>query len=162
MSDELILAIIDRANGSANSAIQLLSQEVIAPDITFAEVEVRQLLSSYSGKEEHTSLDNFYLIRHAGEYAAAIQDAEAGDLHWVVAPAFRGKGILPPALQKAVLPHLFQSREWQQVTISRGVAGDFFEASKQVARKAGFMEIYSTKDEFIFQILKPGIQPRNG
>ncbi|MBG8553991.1 GNAT family N-acetyltransferase [Hymenobacter guriensis] len=162
MSDELILSIIDRSNGTANSAIVLRSQEAIAPDVVFAEVEVRQLLTSYSGTAEYTSSDDFYLIRYAGKYVAAIQDAGAGDLHWVVAPDFRGKGILAAALQKAVLPHLFLNRDWQQVTVSRGVAGDFFEDSKRVAQKAGFLEVSSTPYESIYKIRKPGIQSQAG
>ncbi|WP_324680909.1 GNAT family protein [Hymenobacter sp. GOD-10R] len=105
------------------------------------------------GPRSFTGTHTLFLIRNDDRVCvAAIQDAGQWDLHWVVDPAYRGQGLLTAALRDELLPYLLRSRPWQQVTVSYGVAGEYYEASQKVARQAGFKAISTTDDEVVYRI----------
>lgn len=81
----------------------------------------------------------FYFIRDEGkQYVSAVLDM-THDLHWYVLPKHRKAGYLGKALQNLILPHLFQSRDEQHITISRyHLSNQQIADSEAVAFRAGF------------------------
>ncbi|MVN22182.1 hypothetical protein [Mucilaginibacter arboris] len=82
----------------------------------------------------------FYFIKNTeGNYIGIVYNMN-GDLHWLILPNYRGKGLLTNALSKTILPHIFQdNRKEQRITIDRERIGDlYYLASLKVALAVGF------------------------
>ncbi|GGF28060.1 GNAT family N-acetyltransferase [Hymenobacter cavernae] len=153
MKHETLMAIIDRANGQPVVQVPAFTYFAIAPHVEEAEVEVHYTTKTVNGPIYHSGTHTIFLIRNNdGICVAAIQDAGEWDLHWVVDPAYRGQGLLTAALRNELLPYLLRSRPWQQVTVSYGVAAEYYQASQKVARRAGFTAISTTDDEVVYRI----------
>ncbi len=86
----------------------------------------------------------FYFIKNEiGIYTATVFDM-GNDLHWFVDKKFRGQGYLTKAMQQTILPHLFQDREKQNISIKVGDIGtQNARASEKVATSLGFVKLTS-------------------
>jgi hypothetical protein len=85
---------------------------------------------------------NLYVIKNEdGLYVGAVLDMSQ-DLHWFILPAFRKKGYLTNALKEVILPHLFQNRTEQKITVDTYRLSDKnVEASESVSLAVGFEPI---------------------
>jgi hypothetical protein len=83
-----------------------------------------------------------YCIKNAeGIYVAAVMNA-GSNLYWLVSKQYRRQGHLPKALQEVILPHIFQYRKEQRITINEQFLDKgFFTASTKIAVNAGFVKI---------------------
>ncbi len=83
--------------------------------------------------------ETIYFIKDEfGKYIGAVIDMQR-DLHWFLLPKFRKLKIMSSALRKTILPHLFQDREVQRVTIDiHSIGGKNFAASEKLALSVGF------------------------
>lgn len=83
--------------------------------------------------------DPVYFIKDAaGNYVAAIYDM-GYDLHWYVSSKHRKKGYLTTAMKDIILPHLFQTKNEQRITISSmKLSKENHKASLRVALSFGF------------------------
>lgn len=89
-----------------------------------------------------TQLYKFYFIKNAdGVYVAVVLDMSQ-DLHWYVLPKYQRQGHLTNALKTIILPHIFQNKTEQKVSININSIGQKdFNASTNVAKKLGFTQI---------------------
>ncbi len=85
----------------------------------------------------------FYLIKHEGKYCSIIEDKSFRDLQVFTKPEFRNKKIVYNAFQKAIFPHLKQSRKFQKVTTTQ----ENLEAISLI-KKLGFELIDTKKSNF--------------
>lgn len=85
---------------------------------------------------------NFYFIKNDYDrYVATVYDM-GQELHWYVAYKYRKQGHLTMAMHDVILPHLFQSRKEQHITIKESNIGrKNFKASLSLAIKLGFEPI---------------------
>lgn len=92
--------------------------------------------------------DKFYFIKsEVGFYIAAVFDMDT-NLHWYVDEKYRKKGYLTRNLKGTILPHLFQDRTNQRITIDEKFIGrSNWKASKKVAAAVGFKKV--SDKEFI-------------
>lgn len=83
-----------------------------------------------------------YFIKNLdGLFVGAVLDMTS-DLHWFVEKKYRGQGYLTHAMREAILPHLFQNRDEQIITIEKGRIGKkYFSASEGVALALGFSKV---------------------
>lgn len=145
MSNETLIDLIDRANGRPGEQVLFIRPLTDSVHLAKAWLKPPALLDT-------TAIINgfpLYLIRNPEQrYVGVVLDMGEADLHWLVLPAYRGKGYLSAALREVVLPHLLQERETQRISISRNFGVKVFEASKRVAQAAGFvLEPKSEMDE---------------
>lgn len=131
---EHIIEKLNRCNADEDIFIRPLSVTV---DLGMVWCSINSL------RNKSMSLDgphSFYFIKNIeGTYIGTVYNMD-GDLHWLVLPHHRGKGLLTNALSKTILPHIFQdNREEQRITIDREKIGDInYIASLKVALSIGF------------------------
>lgn len=93
---------------------------------------------------EKTDLSTVYFIKDDTEvYVGGVQNGGELDLLWVILPEYRKKGHLTKAMLEHILPHIFQERGFQRITIDEGWIGkENFAASTKVAIALGFKEFF--------------------
>lgn len=85
---------------------------------------------------------DFYFIKNGeGIFVAAVLDMFS-DLHAYVLPTYRKQGHLTKALKSSILPHIFQARTEQRITIDQEKEnGRFFHLAEKVALNLGFNKV---------------------
>lgn len=97
---------------------------------------------------------NLYVIRDEANVHVGIVLDMNDDLHWYVLPKYRKNGYLSRALSHIILPHLFENKKEQRITINSFKLTDkTVDASEAVALRLGFrsigaMEYLLMKKEF--------------
>jgi len=135
MTDQQLESLIDSLNN--NTAGELIFLTPLSSLVEYGKVWTMKpclRLDSYHPQK-------IYCIKNgAGVYVAVVLDAD-NNLYWLVSKQYRRQGHLPTALQEIILPHIFQYRKEQKITINEQVLdeGCFIAASK-IAVKAGFVK----------------------
>ncbi len=81
----------------------------------------------------------YFIKSELGRYVAVVLDM-GNDLHVYVIPEYKKKDYLTKALLNSILPHIFEEKEEQRITITKGSIGENnFEASQKVALSLGFV-----------------------
>ncbi len=136
MTDLQLESLIDSLNN--NTAEELIFLTPLSPMVEYGKVWTMKpypTLASYEPQKIYCIKNN------EGIYVAAVLDA-GGDLYWLVSKHYRRQGHLPKALQQIILPHIFQYRREQRITINQQFLDKgFFTASVKIAVKAGFVKV---------------------
>jgi hypothetical protein len=141
MSDKYLKSLIDRLN--KNKTNGLFHLRPLANLIDYAKVWTEKPRPTDAISFPDGPYDIYFIKNQRKEYVGAVVDMSA-DLHWFVLSKQRGKGHLTKALKKTILPHLFQSRKEQRITIDVNQIGErSFNRSEKVALSVGFVK---TKD----------------
>lgn len=97
---------------------------------------------------------HFYLVKDdTGKYIAAVY-VMSEDMHWVVLPENRRKGVLIKPLTEVIIPHLFNEQDEIKISIDRQLGDEHFEASDRIALKAGFVKFKDERDIAEYRICK--------
>ena len=138
MTNRRLISLIERLNkGKTNGLIHL---RPLTELVDFAKVWTEKPKPTDNISFPDCAYKFYFIKNQEGEYVATVLDMTR-DLHWLVLNRHRGKGHLTNALTKTILPHLFQDREEQRVTIDEIQIGHKnFKASENVALKVGFVE----------------------
>jgi hypothetical protein len=85
---------------------------------------------------------DFYFIKNCDGVFVAIVSNMGFDLHAYVIPEHRKQGHLSKALKSSILPHIFQNKTEQRITIDREKEnGKFFHLAEKVAYNLGFSKV---------------------
>lgn len=97
--------------------------------------------------------DTFYFIKDDnGRFVGSVYDMYS-DLHWYVLPKHRKMGYLSKSLKDAILPHIFQQRDNQRITINKAEIGaKNFGSSESVALKLGFVKFKEDREKAEYQL----------
>lgn len=97
--------------------------------------------------------DTFYFIKgDNGFFVGAVYDMYS-DLHWYVLPKFRKVGYLSKSLKDIILPHIFQERNTQRITINKAEIGiKNARASENVALKLGFVKFKEDREKVEYEL----------
>ena len=138
MTNRYLINLIKRLNNS--NINELIHLRPLSKNVDFAKV--------WTEKPKPTDeicypdcVYNFYFIKNEeGVYVATVLDMNR-DLHWLVIKKYRGNGYLTNALRETILPHLFQNRGEQRVTINEYHTGlRNYISSEKVALNVGFIK----------------------
>jgi len=136
MTDLQLESLIDSLNN--HTAGELIFLTPLSPLVEYGKVwsmKPYPTLASYAPRKIYCIKNN------VGIYVAAVMDADS-NLYWLVSKKYRRQGHLPKALQDIILPHIFQYRKEQRVTINEQFLDKgSFTASVKIAVKAGFVKI---------------------
>lgn len=135
MTNRVIENIIQTLNAGSNDG--LIHLRALSDDVDLAKVWIDKPSLSDSATKTHCP-SNFYFIKRNGKYIGAVEDRYTTNLHWYISEGYRGKGYLTLALKEIILPHLFQDRNEQRVTIEKSELNIFFESSEKVTISLGF------------------------
>lgn len=147
MTSKDLRVLLDRLNkGKFNGLIHL---RPLSNTVNFGKVWTKVIKKT----DRIFNLDgpgNFYFINNDdGVFVAAVLDMNT-DLHWFVNSKFRNKGYLTNAMKDTILPHLFQSRDRQRVTIDENSIGrKNYLSSRNVALNLGFTQDINGCEFFI-------------
>jgi len=145
MSEKDLKLLIDKLNkGKTNGLIYLRS---LSESVDSAKVWLKAPKKSDSITSPDGPYSIYFIKNEEGVYVAAVLDM-SNDLHWFVQRKYRKKGYLTGAMKQIILPHLFQDRDSQRITIEESQIGQKnYLSSKRVATGLGFVE-GSDKGEF--------------
>lgn len=138
MSEKYLKSLIDKLNkGKTNGLIHLRS---LSESVDFAKVWLKAPKKSDSITSPDEPYSFYFIKNEEGVYVAAVLDM-SNDLHWFVQRKYRKKGYLTSAMRQVILPHLFQDRDSQRITIEESQIGQKnYLSSKRVAIQLGFVE----------------------
>ena len=97
----------------------------------------------------------YFIKNELDKYVAVVLDM-GNDLHAYVITEYRKMGYLTKALRNSILPHIFEEKEEQRITITKDSIGENnFEASQKVALSLGFIpqnnnEYLLSSEEYMF------------
>ena len=139
MTDKTLKKLIDGLNRGKHPEIVFLRP--LTQTVDYAKV----WLKKPSPKDNIVGYRNipepfqFYFIKNLeGHYRGIVFDM-GHDLHCYVLPKYRGLGVMSSALQEVILPHIFQGKDEQRITIDKEQLGEKgFNASAKVALRVGF------------------------
>ena len=135
MTDQQLESLIDSLNN--NTAGELIFLTPLSTLVEYGKAWAMKpcpTLASYQPQK-------IYCIKNdEGIYVAVVLDA-GNDLYWLVSKQYRRQGHLPKALQEIILPHIFQYRREQRITINKHVLDEgCVTAATKIAVKAGFVK----------------------
>ena len=135
MEDSFLVSLIQRLNnGRTNGLIHLRPlTDLVDFSKVWAEKPKPKDDINYYGPHKL-----YFIKNQEGKYVAVVLDMTQ-NLHWLVLKQHRGNGHLTNAMKTTILPHLFQDREEQRITIDVSHTGLVnFKASEKVAINLGF------------------------
>jgi len=137
MSENDLKILIDKLNQKIDDDFIFLRP--ISLNVDFAKVWMQK--PHPNNDIDYDGPNRFYFIKNdQGIYVATILDMSSNNLHWFVLEGHRGHGYLTNALRNTILPHLFQNRDVQKITIDELAIGqNNFKASQKVALSLGFV-----------------------
>lgn len=147
MTDKNLKTLIDKLNkGKTNGLIHLRHLSEL---VDFAKVWPNTLRKT-DRIFNPDGPNSFYFIKNEeGVYVATVSDM-TNDLHWFVDKKYRKKGYLTIAMEQTILPHLFQDRDRQRITIDENQIGkQNYLSSLGVALKLGFKEGHNLGEFFL-------------
>ena len=112
---------------------------------------------SINGIEE-VGYEFFFIKAENGQFAAAVLRMSAGDLHWYVSKAYRGRRLLLEPLQKIILPFIFHHHQEEMQTATADVSRRWAAQSIKLAIKAGFKKIRDSTNGEVYQISRHDVQ----
>lgn len=138
MTDKILRLLIGKLN--KNQTNHLIYLKRLTPTVDFSKAWTKNPKPTdeitYSAEPHKV----YFIKNNEGAYVAAVLDME-NDLHWYVVSKHRRKGHLTKAMKSAILPHLFQNRSAQKITIDKAqIGGKHFKASEKVALSLGFIK----------------------
>lgn len=157
MTETTLISFIEKLNNQQTE--NLIFLRPLSQSVDYAKVYERKPTKT-DKMVAHDYPYKLYFVRNEfGTYVATVLDM-SNDLHWLVLPEFRSKGLLSTALREVILYHLFQDRVEQRITIKTDEIGpENAKASRRLAIKVGFekvsdseyilkKDIYSTEKYF--------------
>jgi len=148
MTEETILRIISDMNGDKKNVYTLNAITANVDYAIFTTIIDPNPVYQRQGGPTHA----FYLIKNKKEiYIGAVYEMWT-DLHWVVAPKYRRKGILLQPMREVIIPELFKNRSKITISISHELEDAFFEASEKLALKIGFAKYEEDSEEVRYKL----------
>jgi len=143
MTNQYLNSLISKLNKrQLNELIQL---RPLSDTVDFAKIWRRKPRPVHTRALGDGPLNYYFIKDQKGYYVGIVHDMQT-DLHWFVLSKYRGKGFLTNSLKEVILPHLFQDREEQLITIDEYHTGKkHFLASEKVALSLGFVKCDDTK-----------------
>ncbi len=138
MTNQYLNSLIRKLNKKQlNKYIQL---RPLSDTVDFAKIWRRKPSPRHKRTHGDGPLHYYFIKDQEGNYVGIVHDMQT-DLHWFVLRKYRGKGYLTNALKEVILPHLFQDRKEQLITIDEYHTGEkYFLASEKVALSLGFVK----------------------
>jgi len=102
---------------------------------------------------QHTGHEFFFVKADAKNFAAAVLFMGPNELHWLVLPRYRGKGILVEPLKRVILPFIFKRNENQPNQMATlDLKLPHAKHSARLAEKVGFQRMDETDTQYIYRI----------
>lgn len=101
----------------------------------------------------------FFVKSGDGAFSGAVYWHDSDNLHWLVLPEKRGKGLLTAHLQDSILPFIFDNNPEmtvQRATLLLGRPQAAFSA--RLAEKVGFKKVESNEERVVFELSKDAVK----
>lgn len=144
MHESELKKLIDTLNKQPSDLISLIP---ISKNVEYAEVWDPIVLGDKLNVINGPSL-MYFVKNDEGIYTSTVLEMRKRDLHVYTLTKFRRKGILKNALKNTILPHLFQTRTSQRITVNVNSLGlKKYNASIGLAKSLGFRVICKQNDD---------------
>ena len=145
MTDRHLIKLIKRLNSSNSN--ELIHLRPLSKHVDFAKVWTEKPRTTDNISYPDCAYNIYFIKNEKGLYIATVLDMNH-DLHWLVLKEHRGNGYLTNALRKTILPHLFQDRDEQRVTINEyHIGSSNYNSSEKVAINLGFVKTEEKEDK---------------
>ncbi|MDD2799362.1 MAG: hypothetical protein PHV20_12290 [Bacteroidales bacterium] len=138
MTDRYLIRLIKKLNSSNSN--ELIHLRPLSKHVDFAKVWIEKPKTTDNISYPDCAYKFYFIKNKEGLYVATVLDMNT-DLHWLVLKEYRGNGYLTNALRETILPHLFQDRNEQIITINEYHSGSRnYISSEKVAINLGFVK----------------------